>query len=159
MRFRSRCLLLALGSLLAVVLLPWRASATFYTDDLTRCVVKAATPDDLALLIRWMFGLMTLNPALQSMSNVTAEQRSDLNRQAGELYVRLLSENCHTEAVAAIKADGLQATGAPFGVLGGIAARSIMSNERVVAGMADFKAIATDARLKALRSEAGLGAR
>ncbi|HEX4195266.1 MAG TPA: hypothetical protein VHY80_19320, partial [Stellaceae bacterium] len=56
---------------LAVVGMTTSAHAGIYADDLGRCFVKSTTEDDRLTLIRWMFGSMTLQPALQAMVTVT----------------------------------------------------------------------------------------
>ena len=132
------------------------AGASVFGDELSKCIVTRTTVDDKAGLIRWMFAAMSANPKIEMMSKVSPEQRTALSLGAGKIIERLLTVDCRTEAVAALKADGPAAVGAAFELLGSVAMREFMSEPAVAAGMAAVSRGADEAKLKALFAEAGL---
>jgi hypothetical protein len=144
---------------LALVVTCWAAApaqAGVYTDDLSKCLVKSATPDDQKNLILWIFTAMSSHPAVKAYSNIADSQRDAFNKQAGALMQRLLTVDCRTETVASLKYEGSQAIPAAFGILGQVAMRGLMSDPSVAKGVAGLTAGLDNAKLEALGKEAGL---
>lgn len=132
------------------------AQAGVYTDDLSKCLVKSANPDDQKDLILWIFAAMSAHPAVKPYSNMAEPQREVFNKQAGALMQRLLTVDCRTEAVASLKYEGAQALPAAFSVLGQVAMRGLMSDPSVTKGIAGLSAGIDNAKIEALGKEAGL---
>lgn len=150
---RKRISILMFG---AALLFGARAEAGVYADDLSKCLVKSASVDDHATLIRWMFGALSLHPALQSMTTITPEQRDTYNTQMAALYERLIYGDCHSEAVAGLKYEGTQALIAGFQVFGEVAARDLFSNPLVTQGLSGLAKHFNAAKSSALYKEAGV---
>jgi hypothetical protein len=143
--------------------LPWAASgpgawAGVYSDDLTKCLVQSSNSADHTVLVRWMFSALSLHPAVQPMSSVTSQQRDEANKQVEALFSRLLTHDCQTQAVNALKYEGTSAVGVSFRVLGQVAARDLMSDPNVEKGIGGLGVLfAADEKFRALLKEAGVG--
>src|SRR5258708_5845826 len=102
---------------------------------MAKCLVKAATPDDRTLLVKWIFSTMTLHPDLSSMSSVSPQQRETLSKDAGALFQRLLTESCRSETQQAVQNEGAQTIQYAFQILGQVATRGLFTDPHVVEGM------------------------
>jgi hypothetical protein len=114
------------------------AQASVFGDELSKCLVQKTTEADKTVFIKWVFAAMSAHPEVESMSRLTPEQRKLLTRDAGQLMGRLMTVDCRSETVAAIKADGMSVLETSFGLLGEVAMRSFMTDPKVEAGMADL---------------------
>lgn len=132
------------------------ARAGIYTDDLSRCLVASSSTEDNDVLMRWLFSAMTVNPAVKSLTTLSAEQRDTYSRQGAALVQRLVTGDCHKETVAALKYEGLAAFAESFRVLGGVAARGLMSEPTTQAQFSGFTRYFDQAKWNALGEEAGL---
>lgn len=112
--------------------------AGVYSDELAKCVVKKTTARDKVNLIKWMFTVITLHPALKSLASVTTEERDKNNRVVAKMFENLLISSCKTEAGDAVRYEGNSAIESAFQVLGQVAARELFTNPAVSAGMADM---------------------
>jgi len=136
------------------------AKAGVYTDDLSKCLVKSTSTNDRVLLVRWMFAMLALHPAVQPLSSVTAAQRDDASKTAAGLFARLLTADCRKEAVNALKYEGVAAIGASFQVLGQVASRDLMTDPNVSKGMHQLGTdLDGDQKLKDLLKDAGVAAK
>ena len=152
----TRRIFLAAGFVVSA-LLTQTASAGIYSDDLTRCVVKSASPADQELLVQWMFAALSLNPAVKPLTSITAQQRDDYNKRGADLFVRLVAVDCASAATDALKNEGAPALIQSFQMLGQVAGRSLMSNPEVSKGMQGLnKYLKDDQRLKALSKATGM---
>src|SRR5512141_1959316 len=97
------------------------AQAGIYTDDLSKCLVKATTDTDRAALMEWLFSAISAHPSVKSMVSVTPAQREATNRKAAGLLQRLLTEDCRSQTVDAVKYESMGAIQQSFGVLGQVA--------------------------------------
>jgi hypothetical protein len=133
------------------------AVAGIFSDDLTRCVVKSASPADQELLVQWMFAALSLNPAVKPLTSITPEQRDDYNKKGADLFVRLVAVDCMKQATDALKNGGGASLVQSFQMLGQVAGRSLMNNPEVAQGMQGLnKYLKDDERLKALGKAAGV---
>ena len=144
------CFALALGST--------GASAGVFTDDMSRCLIKAATPQDQLVLVKWMFAAFALNPDVAPLSTVTPEQRAQFNQETADLMQRLVLIDCRQQTVAALKNEGPDSLLTSLTVLGSVAARGLMMNSPAAIGMLDLARRIDGAKLRALFQEAGLPA-
>ena len=104
----------------------------------------------------WMFAAISLNPSVQSYANLSDTQRDTINHKFASLAVRLLSTDCHDEAVAALKYEGAIALESSFALLGQVAARGLMSDPHTASAMQSLGTDVDKAKLNALLDEAGL---
>jgi hypothetical protein len=126
------------------------ASAGPFADDMAKCLVNSTSTEDRTVLIKWMFGMVTLHPDLTSMSTLTSQQREGLSKSAGALLQRLLLDSCRTQAQQAIQNEGAQTIQYAFQVLGGVAARGMMSDPQVLDGLKDVSKYVDAEQIKAL---------
>jgi hypothetical protein len=121
-----------------------------FTDDMGKCLVRTATPDDKVLLVQWMFSTMTIHPDVKHMGQVSDAQRAQLNKKMGDLMVALLSERCPKESREAVKNEGMQAVESSFNLLGQVAAQALFTNPDVAAGLSEFAKGIDESKLKKL---------
>jgi hypothetical protein len=127
------------------------------SDDLGRCLIKASTPADNEVLVRWMFSAITANPKLASYAAIKPEERDAFDRRAAELFQRLLLTDCRKESVAALQQDGTSAIGHSFELLGSVAARQLMSDPAVTGGMQHMTRYLDNTAWQSFAAEAGPG--
>ncbi len=133
------------------------AQAGVYTDDLSKCLVKATSTNDRVVLVRWMFAMLALHPAVQPLASVAPDQRDSATKIAAGLFARLLTADCRKESVNALKYEGTAAIGASFQVLGQVASRDLMTDPNVSTGMHQLGAdLDNDQKLKDLLKDAGI---
>ena len=121
-----------------------------YGDDMAKCLVKAASPDDRTVFIRWLFAAIALHPDVASMATISNKQRDDFNKGAGALFQRLLTESCRSEAQRAIRYEGPATIQYAFQVFGQAAAGNLFANPTVAAGMKDLAKYIDQDKIKAL---------
>lgn len=114
------------------------AHAGVYTDDLTRCLVKATTPADQTDLIVWVFSAISVHPAIKSFSVLTEDQRVAYDKKMAALMTRLLTVDCKTETATAVKYEGAEAISTAFGAVGEAAFRGLSSDPKVAESMGSF---------------------
>ena len=131
-----RNLILA-ASLLAIAASPARAGV--YADDLSRCLVGGATAKDKTDLVRWVFANSALHPELASMASFSPMQRTIINKTAGKLFERLLTETCRGQFRDAMKYEGSQTIEMSFSVLGQVAMRELMTHPEVSKGFGELE--------------------
>lgn len=134
----KRHLLITLAAFVTLTLLPSAASAGPFADDMSKCFVNATSAADKAQLVRWIFSVASLHPALSGIANVSDAQRSEMNKDMAQLIERLLTGTCAAESKAALKNEGPAAMSAAFQVLGQAAMAGLFSNPAVAAGSAAF---------------------
>ena len=132
------------------ILASMQAAAGPYGDDMAKCLVKAASPDDRTVFIRWLFASIALHPDVASMATISAKQRDDFNKGAGALFQRLLTESCRSETKQAIRFEGAATIQYAFQVFGQAAAGNLFANPTVAAGMKDLAKYIDQDKIKAL---------
>ena len=132
------------------------AQAGVYADDLTKCLVKSANADDKMAFVQWMFSAMASHPAVQQYAKINDEQRANLNKKAGALIQRLMTVDCRTEMVAALKNEGGSSIEIGFKTLGEVAMRGLFSDSNVAKSMSDLQTGVDTNEMKKLFSEAGI---
>ncbi|HLZ76579.1 hypothetical protein [Phenylobacterium sp.] len=111
------------------------------TDDLGKCLVKSTTPGDRDSLMTWLFMAISAHPSVKAMANVTPAQRDDADRQIAVVVQRLLTQDCRSQTVDAIRNDGMGAIQGSFTVLGQVAMGGLMQDPAVsgqIQGMAKY---------------------
>ena len=149
---------IAAGVLAVTVSCASGAAAGVYADDLSKCLVKSATEQDRTVLMQWFFTVLASNPSIKSMSAATDEQRQDINRKTAELFMRLLTADCHGELVTALRNEGPSVMETSFSTLGQVAARGLFSNPATLRDMQGFTKYLDKNKLNALFKEGGVAA-
>jgi len=132
----KRHLVIALAAV--VTLLPSAAKAGPFTDDMSKCFVNQTTTADKNELVRWIFSVAALHPALAGIANVSDLQRSEMNKKMAQLTERLLTQSCAAEVKAALKNEGPIAMSMAFQVLGQVASVGLFTDPTVAAASAGF---------------------
>ena len=132
------------------------AQAGVYTDDLTKCLVKSTSPTDQTDFVAWVYAALSEHPAVASYSTLTAPERDRLSKQVANLYLRLMTVDCRTETVTALKYEGNSAIEASFSVVGQVAFRNLMSDPKVAAGMQRMGSFVDTTKFTELAKEAGI---
>lgn len=108
---RRLCLWLAV---LSMPVWPALAHAGAYADKLSQCLIRATTPADQKIVVRWAFATMSLDPDVASMATISLAQRAVINRQAGELVTSLLADACSQPVQQALMFEGPAAARTAF---------------------------------------------
>jgi hypothetical protein len=147
---RSSRFVMVLASAIFACLASGQVLAGPYGDDMAKCLVKSASPEDRTLLIKWIFSAMALHPDLASMSSITTQQRDGLSKSAGALFQRLLLDSCRSETLVAVQNEGPQTVQYAFQILGQVAVRGMMTDPHVLDGMKGLAQGLDEEKLKAL---------
>jgi hypothetical protein len=123
----------------AGMLLCCSAHAGPYTDDLSKCLVQSTSPADRLILVRWIFAAMSHHPAVASMTRVTAQDADRIDAQMADLFTRLLTVSCQSQAKLALAYEGDQAMSQSFSLLGQVAGKEIFSDQNVQHAMTGLK--------------------
>lgn len=107
------------------------ATAGPTVDQLSDCLVKATTAADKTTVLQWTFSALAAHPDLKSFSNVTPEQKTQLDQKLAQVLQRVIVEQCSTQTKAVIKAEGIQAVGQAFQQLGQSAGQDIVKDPAV----------------------------
>ena len=112
--------------------------------------VASTTVQDKTELVRWIFANAALHPEVASIAQVSAEQRTSMNRSAGALIERLLTVTCRKQTKDALMFDGPAALQQSFQVLGQVAMGSLMSHPAVGAGFNEFGKFVDEKKIREL---------
>lgn len=120
----------ALTLLLALFASPLACAGTA-TEGLSACLVEASTPDDRQVLVRWIFLAISRHPELAPMTVVAPAQATVIERDAGQLFQRLMTVDCLPQTRAAFTEGAGAAFGSAFEALGLVAANDLFANPQV----------------------------
>ncbi len=134
------------------------ASAGVYTDDLGKCLVSSTNDSDKQQLVQWIFGAIAMNPSIKPYANISAEQRQVFDRNMAAIVERLLFNDCRKATVDALKYEGESSLEASFGVLGGVASRSMFNRPETTSAVSAYSTYIDKEKLAALFKEAGISA-
>ena len=129
------------------------AQASPATDEFGRCLVKATSPADKTDLMVWVFTALSAHPAVKAYANVTDAQRVETSKVTARLLERLITADCHTEALAAIKGDGPASLQQAFSVLGQVAVAGLVKDPAVSGAMSQVTAQLDMTKFQALAME------
>lgn len=118
------------------VAVPTIAQAGPFEDEMASCLVRSTTEADRTSLVRWMFSLAALHPAVESLAVVSASDRAEVNRSAARLVERLLVESCPAQAKDAFRHEGPAVIGGLFRALGQVASQGLFSDPAIGEGSA-----------------------
>lgn len=107
------------------------ANAGQTVKQLSDCLVKATTATDKTTVLQWTFAALSSHPDLKALSNVTEEQRTQLDQKFAQVLQRVIVEQCSAQTKAVIQAEGIQAVGESFQELGRSTGEDIIKNPEV----------------------------
>jgi len=135
-------------SLLVCTVAP--ALAGPYADDMAKCLVKASSDADRVTLAKWIFSLLALNQQVESLANISPEQRDEINKSAGSLFQRLITESCRSETQQAIKYEGQIVLQQAFQAFSQASMTQLATSARVAEGAKAFSKYMDDEKIKAV---------
>lgn len=124
-----------------------------YGDDMAKCLVKSASVADRTDFLKWLFAAISLHPEVQTMVTISAKQRDDIDRNAGTLFMRLLTQSCRVETQQAIRYEGPATIQYAFQVFGQAATSDLLTNATVAEGMKGLNKYLDEQKFKAMMSE------
>jgi hypothetical protein len=105
-------------------------------------MVRSATRADRTVFLKWLFASIALHPEIEAMVTISPGQCDEINKNAGALFMRLLTESCR---------DDMQQA---FQVFGQAAATDLLGNPRTAEGMKGIDKYLDAEKLQALVSAA-----
>jgi len=145
-----------LATALVATLCCFGSTETFagpYADDMAKCLVKSANAADRKIFLKWFFAAISLHPEIAPMVSISVEQRDEIDKKTGALFMRLLTESCRTETQQAIRYEGPATIQYAFQIFGQAAAGDLFANPRVAEGMKGLAKYLDETKFKALMSE------
>ena len=115
-----------------------KAAAGPYSDDLAKCLVSSTSAEDKSTLVKWVFSIASLHPALGSVTAVTASQRTHTDKEVAALFEALLTDRCKKQTVQAVRYEGEKTIGTAFEVLGQAAMMELFADPAVAKGLGAF---------------------
>lgn len=129
------------------------AAAGMYTDALSRCLVEKTGAPDRTLLTQWVFIAMSLHPSVKDIGHSSEAKRKELSGKAARLFERLMTVDCRSQTVAAVRYEGVGAIQSGFGVLGEVAMTDLMAHPEVNRELDAMAAQIDTKRMEAMMGE------
>lgn len=102
-------------------------------ENFSNCLISSTSEKDRLDLIRWIYGAMSVHPAIEDMSNVSAAAKEDNNKNLANVFERLMVKDCKTEFRAlALSGNAEEGIEAAFAYLGEVAMMDLMQNNAVL---------------------------
>ena len=95
-----------------------------------------------------IFSIAALHPQLSKTSNVSNDQRVELNKKLARLFETLLTEKCRAQTQQAVRYEGPKTIEASFGVLGEAAMMELFSDQGVAQGLGEFTKYLNEDKLR-----------
>ncbi len=134
----------------AFIASPYPSHAGPFTDDLSRCLVRATTEGERVDLVRWIVAAITVHPGVKEMTGISDARRTAETKQAASLFADLLTKRCRVESLDAFKFEGEVAFSGAFEVLGQVAMQTLISDPAVAAEMTKLGDHLDDNQMKPL---------
>ena len=131
------------------------AHAGPYADDVSKCLAAKMNDGDRASLAIWLFEEMSANPAVKSMTSVTEGQRAEARKAVAGLVQRLVTEDCRTQAAAALRNEGAGVLLPPFWEQAQASIGSLARDPTVLANMQQIGQYLDTAKIVAAMRDAG----
>lgn len=103
-----------------------------------QCMVDSMTGKERKELAKWIFFGMSVHPEIEQYAQVQESTRNASNQVVGELYTRLIAEDCPQQAGAALQENRL-AFQQSFEVVGRVAMQELMNDRKVAGALAGFE--------------------
>lgn len=100
-------------------------------EDLARCYVEKATEADQKILARWMFAALAQHPVAAKYATVSEADLGAVTAEAAGIMQRMVTTDCVEQARAAATAQGLGTVSQALQVLGQVASRVLLTDEKV----------------------------
>lgn len=107
------------------------ANAGPAVNQLSDCLVKSTTAADKTTVLQWTYAALSVHPDLKAFSNVSAEQKDQLDQKLAQVLQRIIIDQCSAQTKNVIQTEGLQAVGQSFQQLGQNAGEEIVKDPAV----------------------------
>ena len=152
-----RSVIAAVVFLITVATASSGAQAGVFTDDLSKCLVNSTSDSDKTVLVIWIYSAMSTHPAIADYSKMTSEQKDLATKKGAGLLVRLMTVDCRSQTVTALRNEGEDALGQSFGVLGKVAMEQLVREPTVQKNLGSLESdFAESVPLKELLKESGV---
>lgn len=102
-----------------------------YVDQLSQCLVNATSEQDRSTVVQWLFVALSAHPDLKGFSNVTPEQKQQLDQKLATVLQTTIADKCQAQTKAVIQNEGIQAVGQSFQALGQTTGKAILNDPAV----------------------------
>lgn len=102
-----------------------------YVDQLSQCLVNATSEQDRSTVVQWMFVALSAHPDLKGFSNVSPEQKQQLDQKLATVLQNTIADKCQAQTKAVIQNEGIQAVGQSFQALGQTTGKAILNDPAV----------------------------
>jgi hypothetical protein len=106
-------------------------------QELGNCMVDSLNGKERKELAKWIFFAMAAHPEINSYSKATEQDITESDEFIGKLITRLLTDDCSTEFIAAVKIDPRNVEKA-FGLVGQVAMQELMTNQNVTKAITNY---------------------
>lgn len=118
--------------------------------------MKSSSTADQQSVLLWIYAAMSRHPVVQSYSKMTPAEEADLTERAALLLQRLLTVDCRTETIAALRYEGMSTIETAFGVLGETGMRGLMNDPEVTKATSALAGHIDETKFEGLFKDAGL---
>lgn len=120
----------------ALLILTFNTSHAGYAEDISTCLSDYTSGKDRKDLARWTFTVMATHPEMVKITTINKQDVENIERAAGEVYNRLLTQDCKGQIENAYNNKDLDAIKTAFGQLGMLAMQELITNPNVVKSFA-----------------------
>ncbi|WP_416202533.1 hypothetical protein [Acinetobacter sp. ANC 4558] len=100
-------------------------------DQLSDCLVQSTTAADKTAVLQWTFVALSAHPDLKAFSQVSPEQKQQLDKKVAQVLQRIIVEQCSAQTKTVIQQEGIEAVGDSFQELGRSTGEEILKNPEV----------------------------
>jgi len=134
--------------LVSALLLCGSVQASPSIDELQKCLSDNTTGKDRKDLARWIFVGMSAHPEIGTIAKASPQDTEAVQRTTGQLFTRLIADQCPNQMRAVVQSDGNQGLKIAFEYLGRIAMQELMSNQQVAESIGGFERYAEKAKIE-----------
>lgn len=107
------------------------------SQELGVCLVDSLNGKERKQLVQWIFFSIAAHPEIKPFSNITNEDRDEIDEHIGTMITRLLTEDCSSQLKKAYDADP-NTIGKAFEFVGQVAMQEVFQNQEVMAAIQGF---------------------
>ena len=100
-------------------------------QQLSQCLIESTTAQDKTTVLQWTFAALAQHPDLKAMSQVTAEQKNQLDQNLAQVLQRIVVEQCASQAKAVMQAEGVKGVTESLQALGQETGQEILQQPEI----------------------------
>lgn len=133
MRAQRRLLLAALLTLSPA------AFASSTVESASTCLTDSTSGRDRKDLVKWIYLAMSKHPEIRGSSASAAKDDEESNRRVGQLFTRLVADDCPAQIKAMVSEHGADSLSLAFEVLGRVAMQELMAHPDVTSAFSGLE--------------------